>query len=252
MSVTLVSGNFLEDGTVTVTPTTAYPERLYDRDRSLPMAGAAVFTGAQYGLFPFPLYMVNSTITIDIDLGSAMAVTGWAVLGHTLTGTVTLLSGAASPAATSRDSFTAVSGTDSFRTIDSVSARYWRITAPTGSIGEVLLGVPRTITQNPQLPSGKPHTVGNVRRWRSPGGYAWAAQLGDKRARLSYTWKGLSLTDLTTIESAFDDIDQGAKHLLVQDPAGTLRWMQWESERIEPSALGADLFDLTIEFEEAL
>lgn len=250
MSVTLFSANLLEGATVTVTPTPAYPERLYDRDYALPMVGAAVFTGAQYGLFPLPLYMVNSTITIDIDLGSATAVTQWAILGHTLAGTVTLLSGASSPAATSRDSFTAVSGTDSLRTIASVSARYWRITAPAGSIGEVMLGTTRSI-ENPNLPTGQPHTLGNVRSWLSPGWTRWGSRLSGKRKRLVYRWNAIPTADLTTYESFFDDVNQGAKAFLLQDAAGALRWVYLATLEIAPDALGNGLFTLEATFEEA-
>lgn len=251
MSVTLFAANLLElaAAAVTVTPAPLYPERLYDRDIVLRMQGASGWGMA--GVLGLPLGLGTTTITIDVDLGSAQAVTGWAVLGHTLAGAVELLSGASAPAATSRDSFTAVSGTDAFRTIASVSARHWRVTAPAGAIGELLLGVPRVITQPPSLPTGKPHLLGNVRGTLTPGWSRRAVQLSGRRVRLAYHWNGLSLADLTTYEAAFDEIAHSAKSFLLQDDAGALRWVFLVNVSSEPSARGLDLFDLDATFEEA-
>lgn len=254
MSFVILAENVLEasGSTVTVTPTPANPGRLSDRERTLRCDGAAAW-GAQYGLLPLPLSMVAAAMTIDVDLGAAASKAAWAVLGHTLAGTVTLLADNTSPPTTSVDSFTAVSGTDAYRTFAALSRRYWRVTTPAGGgIGELLLGTHGTVATNPSIPTGKKHTVGNVRRWRSPGGFAWDSQLGAKRARMLAAWNVLSAAELTTIETEFDNADQGAKHVLIQIPDGTLYWVEWTDEALAPDGIGNSLYRLNLAFEEAL
>jgi hypothetical protein len=243
VSLVLFAQNLLETATsVTVTPAalTAKPiTRIHDRDRGPQYEGGSA-----------------AQTDIDIDLGSAQAVTGWALVNHNITGvTVTLFGDSVSPPTTSRDTI-AATGVDFLRTFASLSLRYWRIRIPVMAsaprIGEVLLGVPRTITQNPFVRQSGVVTRGNVRRDLSPAGYDWAVRLRAKRIRLPYGWTSLSEADLDTVEAAFDEVDQGAKHLLVKDVEGTLRWMAWVSAEVNPVPLGNDEYEVAVEREEAL
>lgn len=246
MSIILLGENLIEASTATVTVTSAASgkpiTRVYDRDRSLQWEGGSA-----------------AQMDIDVDLGaSPTAADAFALVNHNITGvTVTLYGDNSSPPTTSRAT-SAPASADVLVTFTTQTLRYWRVRIPVmasaARLGELLLGTRRTISQNPTLPSGRAHTVGNVRRYLSPGGYPWAVQRGDKRAALRMDWRGLSETDLTALENAFDDCDQGAKHLVVQDSGGTVRWMRWLNERLDPEASGrsTDLVDVSSDFEAAL
>lgn len=244
MSLVLVAQNVIESASsVTVSPAAASGQaisRIYDRDKGPQYAGGSA-----------------AQTDIDIDLGASPgAVTGWALVNHNITGvTITLFADSTSPPATSRDTIAATAA-DFLRTFASLTLRYWRIRIPAMAsvpkIGEALLGQPRTIALNPLLRTGGTGTIGNVRRDLSPGGYRWAVQRGAKRARLGYAWSALADADLTLLKSGFDDCNQGAKNLLVQDPDSTLRWMSWLSESLDPVPIGNGQSEVAIELEEAL
>lgn len=244
MSVVLFAQNLLESTTsvVTVSPAAATGKpvtRVFDRDRGPQYEGGSV-----------------AQTDLDIDFGAATAITGWALVNHTATGvTVTLFGDSFTPPTTSRDSI-AATGVDFLRTFASLSLRYWRIRIPVMAvapkIGELLLGNPRTISQNPFVRQSAVVVLANVQRDVSPGGYGWAARKGVKRVRLPYGWTSVSTADVQTLQTAFDEADQGAKNLLVQDVSGTLRWMAWVSQEVNPIPIGGGEFELTIELEESL
>lgn len=243
MSVIFFAQNLLESATtVAVSPAalTAKPiTRIYDRDRGPQYEGGSV-----------------AEADIDIDFGVATAITGWALVNHTATGvTVTLFGDSSTPPTTSRDSFSAT-GVDVLRIFGSLSLRYWRIRIPVMAaapkIGELLLGNPRTVSQNPFVRQSAVVAVANVQRDVSPGGYGWTVRKGVKRVRLPYGWTSVSTADVQTLLGAFDEVDQGAKNLLVQDISGTLRWMAWVSQEMNPVPIGGGEYELTIELEEAI
>jgi hypothetical protein len=242
VSVILFAQSFYETGTVTVTSEAAgKPKaRLADRDRG-------------------PQWEATSTAQQDLDLdnGSAKSATALALVNHNLSGvTVEVYKGSTSPPgalvaalAVNADPFLSVFG-------GSHTERYWRVRIPAGAavakIGELLMGIPRTIAQNPFVRQSAKVTVGNVRRDMSPGGYAHAVRQGVKRIRLPYGWPAMGSADVATLEAAFDEVDQGAKNLLVQDVSGILRWMAWLSTEITPVPIGGGQFEVAIELEEAL
>jgi hypothetical protein len=243
VSVTLFGQNLLADAAaLTVSPAalaTKPLSRIADGDRGPQYEGGSV-----------------AQADIDIDLGSAQSVEGWALVNHNASGvTVTLYGSSTSPATDVRDSF-AATGADVLRTFAALSFRYWRIRIPALAsaplIGEALLGVPRVITDNPFLDRRRRATVGNVHRDRSPGGYAWAVQRGAQRTRLSWGWSALSDANLARLEAAYDDTEQGATKLLVQDELGALRWMDWTDAELEFAAIGAGLNEAAIVLEQAL
>lgn len=244
MSVTLFADNRLRDtGAVfTANPVAAATHpltRLSDLDQTLQYEGSAI-----------------GQTDLDLTLLTAGAASGWALVNPNITGvTVTLYGDDVTIGTTSQDTGTPAAA-HILETFTSATKLLWRLRIPTltsvvPKIGELVIGVPRVISQNPALRSGYRQTVGNVKRWRSPGGTPWAAQLGDKRARYEWEWNGLSEADLDILLLAFDDVDQGAHNLLVKDQLGTLRWMSWLDEKIVPVPHGGGLFDVSATFEEA-
>lgn len=263
LGVTIFADNRLEDtaSVVAVTPAgaAALIARLFDRDHDAPWTGDPELTAIR-DIAPLPLAWNDPTSTvISIDLGSNLAVTGWALVNHNLTGiTVTLKGDTTSPPSTTRDSFSATA-VDTLRTFASLSLRYWTITIPAmataPSIGELLLGVPAVINERPFVEKAARVTVGNVRRDRSPAGHPWSARRGVSRRKLPWGWNGLSATNLTLVETAFADCEEGVRNVLVRDESGTLRWMTWMDEALEPRPTGIGVdgeqqYDLAITLEQ--
>lgn len=261
LGVTIFAENKLEDADVTTTPdgADALIARLFDRDHDQPWTGDPALTAIR-DIAPLPLAWNDPTSTvISIDLGSNLPVTGWALVNHNLTGiTVTLKGDTTSPPSTTRDSFSATA-VDILRTFASLSLRYWTITIPAmaspPSIGELLLGVPAVIDERPFVEKAARVTVGNVRRDRSPAGHPWGSRRGVSRRRLPWGWNGLSATNLTLVETAFADCDEGVRNVLVRDESGALRWMTWMDEAIDPKPTGIGVngeqqYDLAITLEQ--
>lgn len=229
--------------------------RLYDRDRALQYA--AMETWLLNDIAPLTVAQGPSgQVDIDIDLGSAQAVAGWALVNHNITGvTVTLFGDNSSPASTSRDTV-APALADTLRTFGTLTLRYWRVRIPAMAVapmlGELLLGTPRVITQNPALRQSGTSTLGNVTRDYSPAKISTSTRKGSPRSRLPYGWTGLPDADLTTLRTAYTECRQGADKLLVQDVLGILRWMDWISASLEPVPIGNGLSEISIELEEAL
>jgi hypothetical protein len=258
VAITLFTQNLLETAAAVTSslPAGGKPvTRLYDRDRGPQFQAENAWV--LHDVFPLSLAQeTGQALTLDIDLGTAQPVTAWALVNHNLSGvTVTLLGDTTSPPTTVRDSV-AATGVDTLRTFASLSLRYWRVSVPAMAtpvrIGELLLGVPRTITQNPFVRQSATVTLGNVRRDESPGGFTWATRLGVKRVRLPYGWTSLSEADVDTLEAAYDEIDQGAKHLLVQDVTGVLRWMAWLGVELNPTPIGGGEYEVAIDLQESL
>lgn len=245
MSVILFAENIAESAsTVTVTSAlTANPlARLSDRDRSLQCIASAA---GQWD--------------IDLDMGAAGSAdaAALALVNHNITASVEVYADAVTIGTTLRATL-APSGLDPFYGTFTAPGvmRYWRIRvlafASAPAIGEVLLGTPHTLSLNPSLASGQPHTLRNMVRDLSQGGYTWSVQKGAKRARLAYVWEAMSAADLAILEAASVACDDGVKPLLVRDPNSVLRWMVWETINIEPSGLGGGQFRVEAAFVEAL
>lgn len=258
MSVTIFAKNLLESATVTASPaagTTKPLSRLYDRDRALQYQPQSPW--GFYDIAPISVTLGKpGQIDIDIDLGSSLPVTGWAVVNHTITGvTVTLFGDDASPPTTSRDTF-AATAVDTFRSIATQTKRYWRVrvpaTASAQAIGELMLGVPAVITENPFVRDSGRHVLGNVVRDTSPAGYTKATKKGVSRVRLPYRWPALSDANLALLKTAYADCDEGAKKVMVLDELGVLRWMDWTSASLEPVPIGGGQSEFGIVLEESL
>lgn len=264
MAITLFARNLLEDATVTCAAVEATPlARLYDRGL-LPYAPAFPQAWAPfYDIAPLPLALAPpalAQIDIDIDLGSAQAVSAWALVHHNLAGiTVTLFGDNTSPATTSRDSFTPA-GADVLRAFAAQTLRYWRVRIPAMAtapeIGELLLGVPRVIGQNPHLDSAGRTVLGNVARDYSPAKHPHATQLGPARTRLAWTWPSITAGDEAARAGAVTETDEGAKPLLVRDEDAVLRWMEivdpsWEPRPVVPSpTIGGESVSARLTLEE--
>lgn len=245
MSLTLFAQSLLESATVTASVGDLYPlARLYDRDHGpqyspgFPQAWAPF-----YDIVPLPIALDGlalAQVDIDVDLGATPSpVTGWALVNHNVTGvTATLFGKATFPPDTTIDSV-APAGVTFLRTFTSQTLRYWRLRIPTmavaPSIGEFLLGVPHTITQNPILESAAPTIVGNVARDRTPAGYPRKTKKGAPRARLAYRWNYIVAgTDHAALAAVFALVDEGAKNLLVKDQDGVLRFMEVTDGEVSP------------------
>ncbi len=187
-----------------------------------------------------------------------MAARAWALVNHNLTVTVQVLKSSDAITYTAVDSAN-VSGVDPFfRTFTADTARYWRIRLPAGAVeakaGELLLGVPLTLSRSPKYGGVVDGVVPNVQRDESPGGYAWRVRRGAKRSRLVYTFDTLPDADWALVKQALDETDDGAKSFLVQDIDGVLRWVEWMLPAQGASAVLASLgrHQTTIELLEAL
>jgi len=244
VSLTLFAESLLESATVTASVGDLYPlARLYDRDHGpqyspgFPQAWAPF-----YDIVPLPITLDGlalAQVDIDVDLGSNKTVSAWALINHNVTVvTASLFGDTTFPPTTSRDSV-APAGVTFLRTFASLSLRYWRLRIPAmavaPSIGEFMLGVPHTITQNPILESAGRVIVGNVARDRTPFGYPRKTKKGAARTRLPYAWNHLvSATDYAALVAVFAIIDEGAKNLLVKDEMDVLRFMEVTDNELTP------------------
>jgi hypothetical protein len=212
-------------------PSTTLLDRLRDRDRG------PQWTGANTGQHD-----------ITLDLGTAMAATYLALVNHNLMGSIQV---AGSSTGTFGAAFsTATVNADPFLLAFGATQtwRYFNLRITAGSVipqlGELLLGVPQILALPPFLDSAQPGTIGNVQRDRSPGGYRWAVKRGAPRARFPYRWTGLSSTDLAALELAYAQTDEGAKNLLIRDELNVAHWVSWESDLLQPMALGQNLYEV--------
>jgi hypothetical protein len=133
--------------------------------------------------------------------------------------------------------------------------RYWRVRLPAlaavARLGEILLGIPYMIADNPNLPTGKPAIVGNVARDRSPAGYPWNTQKGLARRRYDYRWAALPDADLAFLEAAYAACANGARPLVLEDQLGTALWVTWEDAQLgAPGALGLHQQEMSAAYEE--
>ena len=224
MAWTLFCQNLLESASsITVSPTSVSDKpitRLYDRDRSFQYVGGSA-----------------AQTDIDVDLGSALAVTHVAFVNHNITGvTISIRADSSSPATTERATL-AATGVDAIVAV-SQTLQHWRFRIPVMAsapqIGELLLGVPRSIAQNPVLSGAARIRRPNVRIDESSGGFPWGVRLGAKRTVLRPVWNWIDVTDLAALQGAADDSQDGVKALLLQDEMSVLRWMSWKLPDLEP------------------
>ncbi len=239
----LFAQNLLELATLTVTSALATKpkERLVDRARGAQWEATAA---AQQDL--------------DADHGSAKASTAIGLVNHNLAGvTIEVFRGSSFPPATSIGTFL-VNADPFYASWNSVSDRYQRVRIPAfasaPAIGELMIGVPGTVTRKPVYDGGvRRALVGNVRRRETPGGYVRKAKLGSRRVRLIYGWdRNLPDADLTTLEAAFAELDDSVKNLLVQDIGGTWRWMEFVRATLESANVSHGRHGTELELLEAL
>jgi len=243
VSLVLFGQNLLETvgAAITTSPSTsaALIARLFDRDRGARWAGVS---SAQHD--------------ITIDLLSAMGATHLSFVNHNLAVTVEV-------AGSSNGTFgapftTALVNSDPFMIVfpSLQTWRYFNVRIPAGAvtpgIGELSLGVPRTITSPTAKVSAKA-IVGNVARDQSPAGYSWAAKLGAPRTRLDCAWNGIETAiDQVALEGAYADTAEGSKKLLVRDAFGVLRWMEITDAELAGEILNGRLNTARLTLEEAL
>lgn len=236
--------------TVTVQPPAAPAtplSRLFDRDKGPQYQHGGDQRWAMPVIFTLPMAMgVPTQTVIDIDLGSAKPVSGWALVNHAITATVRLYADATFPPTTERTNVAAVSGVHFLKTFGPVSFRYWRVIIPTVTvaIGEMLLGTPRVLTEEPILESAGTGVVGNVGRDRSRSGYLKATRRGIGRGHSEYGWDGAEQADRDLIMTAFTDADEGAKKVLLLDATGQVRWCDWLNEEITPKPIGKSRYEI--------
>ena len=251
MSVKLFGKNILDQATVAVTTSSALTTqpitRVYDRDRG-PLWESQVITGT----------------TITVNQGSlAIAVTDYAIINHNLTVADMLLDSSPDDVTyTNRATFTGVSGTNIFSAISTQTLQYWRLTIPATSsapqIGEFFLGAAFTLSVDPAHDPGPVDTYeGNVVRHQSIGGFVRKARLGDMRRRFRWSWNLLPQADWDNLLTLFAQIGEGAKHFVIQDIDGTVRWVELltpviEGRRVHKVATDSYLRAVVLDFEEAL
>lgn len=241
MSLKLLAGNHYETGTVTVTSEVAGFEkhRLYDRNRG-------------------DRWKAESTATqhLDVDAGSKVGSSALGIINHNLTGaTIEIYRGNAAPAATLITRFIVPSTRDLYVAWAVFQHRHWRtsiVTPPVApQIGELLLGRARVIKLSPILRSSGVPTIGNVKRDRTRAGVPFSIRLGDKRRAFRPEWTALPDSDVRQVETAFDDCYQGAKNLVVVLADGSVRWMSWLDEELDPVPVGNGQNELALHFEDA-
>ncbi len=225
MSWLIFAQNLMESATsvVSVSPaalTTNPLTRVYDRDKTFQYVGGSA-----------------AQTDIDIDLGSALPVTAVALVNHNITGvTISIRADTTSPGTTERATL-AATAVDAIVTVTQ-TLRYWRLRIPAMAsapqIGEILLGVPRSIAQNPVLAGAARVRRPNVRIDESSGGYPVGVRLGAARTVLQPVWNWIDPTDLTALQGAATDSADGTKPLLLQDEMSVLRWMFWRVPDLKP------------------
>jgi hypothetical protein len=264
VGLTLFAQNLLESATVTATIGDLTPlARLYDRDL-VPYQPAFPQTWTLTDLAPLPLALGGpalAQVDYPVDMGSPKPVSYWAGFRHNLAGiTLTLYGDNFSPPTTPRDSFTAT-GADFARIFAELTLRYWTVRVPAMAappfIGELMLGVPRTLSRGPFHDDSAFELVPNVGRDLTPAGHGWGYRRGPRRVSLPYSWPALRDEDRLSLIAALDDIGDGAKNLPIVDGLGTLRWVTWlvgDRLRFEPSVRNAEgrHWRFATVFEEAL
>lgn len=220
-------------------------ERLFDRDIGLPYQDSA-----SAGTRTDP--------KVDQGAGGTQAVDTWAIAaGHNLSGAP--LSLESSPDDTNwtvRDSLTPSGNGLIFRSIASVTARYWRhqiIPGAAPSMAEFFLTQAVTLASGYLSENGMEQgLLGNVLEHQSRAGYVWEASLGPERWVAKYPLRNLSAADKTAMEALFRTIKAGAKFLWIKDADGVVRWVKWESFQLRFSAVPVVKWDLDVAFTEVL
>jgi hypothetical protein len=238
----LFATNLLEAGAVTITSaaTDKPVTRLYDRSRSVAWQATS-----------------NAVQDIDLDTVSA-SYSHVALVGFNGNTGVEIYRGDAFPPTTLVQAVTSVSGDVYITALGATYGnRYVRVRmlggGATVSLAELFIGVPRILDLPPFISSAGRVTLGNVRRDVSPAGYAWTARRGAKRHRFTFAWNGITAADLVTIEDTYDDLQQGAKPLIIQDELGNGYWVHCVSQSLNPEPVGGGLYALPeLAFEEAL
>lgn len=228
MTWTLFARNYLEESAsvVTVSPAAMAAKpitRIFDRDLTLQYEGGSA-----------------AQTDIDADLGSALLVRAVAFLNINITGvTISIRADASSPGTTERGTLAATSA--NAVVLVNQTLRYWRFRIPAMAfapkIGQILLGVPRTVSLNPILDSDARAGRYNVRVDESTGGFPWGTKLGAKRTVLRPAWNAIPAADLAEYQAAADETD-GIKHLLITDELSVLRWMCWRVPEFKPVPIG--------------
>src|SRR5262245_56439890 len=241
MSIMLFASNVLESAsTVTVSPaasTTRPITRIYDRIRGLYYEGGSA-----------------AQTDIDIHFATAVPVAHIAFLNWNVNGVdVTVRGDNTSPATTVRATIQAA-GVDVIRSVEGTFTD-WRIRIPSMAsaprIGELMLGVARTIATNPGLDSAGKGVTGNIARRKTPGGTITATRMGPSQTAFTWRWPYLSAADIATIQAAYGEAAEGAKQVLVRDEDGVLYWLAWTAEAITPvpivpsSTIGNEVYELS-------
>ena len=83
------------------------------------------------------------------------------------------------------------------------------------------------------------------------------ARLGDMRRRFRWSWNLLPQADWDNLLTFFAQIGEGAKHFVIQDIDGTVRWVELltpviEGRRVHKVATDSYLRAVVLDFEEAL
>jgi hypothetical protein len=242
VSVLLQGDSLLERAAaISSAPATSLLDRLSDRDRG-------------------PQWQAASTaivdLVIDAGVGKTLSASHLALINHNLTVVVYVLTSPTGASYTLRASGTPNADPWVLPLGGTFADRFWDVqisaTAAAAKLGELLLGLGRTVVDNPFIRSAGLITVGNVGRDITPGGNRRSVLRGPKRERLAWAWNGMPAADLVNYLAAYSDVNQGAKKLIVQDQLGVARWMDWLDESIEPVPVGNGLSEVKGTFETAL
>jgi hypothetical protein len=242
VSVLLHGDSLLERAAaISSAPATSLLERLSDRDRGPQWTAASTEIVA---------------IIIDAGVGKTLSASHLALVNHNIAVIVAVMTSSTGSGYTVRGSGTPNADPWVLPLGGTFTDRFWAIqipvTASAAKVGELLLGLGRTLTQNPFIRSAGLATIGNVGRDLTPGGYRRSVLRGPKRARVAWAWNGMPDADLTSYRTAYDDVSQGAKKLVVQDQLGVARWMDWLDDSIDPVPVGNGMSEVKATFEEAL
>lgn len=241
-SFLLFGRNLLESSLVTVTSAAAdHPvTRLYDRRRFLSWQATS-----------------NAVQNIDLDTVSA-SYSHIGFVAPSLNTGIEIYRGASYPPATLTATIASLSSDPYIASLGATyGERYLRVRILGGgavpALGELFAGVPSTLVLPPFLNSAGRSTMFNVQTDLSPSNYRWTVKRGPSLARFAFAWTGMDGTDLAAIETALDDIDDGAKALLIQDELGRAFWVNCVTTQLDPTPVGAGLYALReLAFEEAL
>lgn len=246
MSISFAVENVLESTDVTVTVSNASTSgpatRLYDRVRAIQYAASSSGT----------LVNIDATGTVHHPVGFVVLV------NHNATTTAILFGSSDYALFTSVAVFNPNGVDPYYSTFKALSTEYlaWRVRFPATitrlKIGEFLLGCAQVVAQNPAPGRVTEGSRANRVDVESVAGYVWSAKLGAPRVTYDLGWNAMTCDDWTSLSSAFEKSDDGAKPFLLVDHNSAKRWCRFAPTDLDGLRITTTIREVRTEVIESL